>query len=124
MELKTFLVLSVLTHRGTCRHHALLLDSCTDVGMVLFGQAVLHELHDLFLVYQRKGHHVHPEVRALAGPRNLLEGHVRVGIFLRNKHTRSEHGTLPGMKTVAMASSKNVCINHRDPLEPSYSADA
>lgn len=76
-----------LTYRGTCRHHALLLYSRTDVGMVLSGQALLHELLDLFLVYRVKGHHVHPEVRALAGPRYLLEGHVRVGIFLTCKNT-------------------------------------
>lgn len=92
MYVLTLSVLSVLTHRGTCRHHALLLDSGADVGVVLFGQAITHELLDLFLVYQGKGYHVHPEVRALAGPRYLLEGHVRVGIFLRRKRTESELG--------------------------------
>lgn len=79
-----FLLLLLLTHRGTGRHHALLfLSSRTDVGEVLLGQTFLRELPDLFVVYQGEGHHVHPEVRSLAGPRYLLEGHVRVGIFLR-----------------------------------------
>lgn len=121
----TFLVLSALTHGGTCRHHTLLLNSCTDVGMVLFGRALMHELPDLFLVYQGKGHHMNAEARTLAGPRYLLEGHMRVGIFLRSKNTQQVNtGILPGIKSAVMASNKNACINRGDPLEPSYSADA
>lgn len=77
-------ILFSLTHRWSSRHHTLPLWTGTDRGGMLLEKALLYQLLHPLLLQQGKGHHMHPQVWALGGPRHFLEGHVGVWVLLQN----------------------------------------
>lgn len=81
------------THRGPRWNHALLVPPGGRGGPLAPGQPLLQQLLHAALVDAREGQDVHAQVRALRGPRHLLERHVGVGVLLQGEskgsHTKA-----------------------------------